>query len=112
MKLPNAESAFVDIDKLRGYALNPNHARGKHKAKRFATILGLTADDAEELQAILLQAAIAFEATPTNQDPYGQRYVVEFPLTRNNNTATLCSAWMVRSTETFPRLVSCYIVKA
>lgn len=32
MKLPNAENAFVDIEKLRGYCLNLSHPRGKHKA--------------------------------------------------------------------------------
>ena len=111
MKLPNAADAFVDINKLRGYSLNLHHGRGKHKAKLFAAILGLTADDAEELQAILLQAIIEFEATPTTQDQYGQRYLVEFPLTRNDNTATIRSAWIIRPSETFPRLVSCYIVR-
>lgn len=111
MKLPNAEEALVDINKLRGYSLNPNHGRGKHKAKLFAAILGLTADDAEELQAILLQAATEFEATPTTQDQYGQRFLVEFPLTRNDNTANIRSAWIIRPNETFPCLVSCYIVK-
>jgi len=31
MKLPDAERAFVDIEKLRGYCLNPYHIRGKIK---------------------------------------------------------------------------------
>ena len=32
MKIPNAERAIVDIRKLRGYCLNPQHVKGKHKA--------------------------------------------------------------------------------
>jgi hypothetical protein len=40
MKLPNAERAFVDIEKLRGYCLNPYHIRGKNKARIFSSILG------------------------------------------------------------------------
>jgi hypothetical protein len=41
MKLPNAEAAFIDIRKLRDYSLNPDHDRGKHKARLFLAILGL-----------------------------------------------------------------------
>ncbi|WP_347277307.1 DUF6883 domain-containing protein [Leptolyngbya sp. FACHB-671] len=41
MKLPNAESAFIDLNKLRSYSLNLQHDRGKHKARLFAAILGL-----------------------------------------------------------------------
>jgi hypothetical protein len=109
MKLPNPEAAFIDIQKLRNYSLNPEHDRGKHKARLFLAILGLTAQDAEELQSILLEAIQLYDAILTSQDEYGQRYVVDFPLTRNQNTATIRSTWIVRPTETFPRLTSCYI---
>jgi hypothetical protein len=50
MLIPNAENAIVDIRKLRDYCLNPEHENGKHKARLFASILGMTADDAEELR--------------------------------------------------------------
>ena len=33
MKPPNGERAIVDIAKLTDYCLNPEHARGKHKAR-------------------------------------------------------------------------------
>ncbi|MGH9799907.1 MAG: DUF6883 domain-containing protein, partial [Blastocatellia bacterium] len=56
MKIPNAEFAVVDIRKLRDYCLNPLHDEGKHKARLFATILGINADDAEELREVLLVA--------------------------------------------------------
>jgi len=56
MKLPNAEAAFIDIHKLRDYSLNMQHDRGKHKARLFLAILGLSAEDAEELELILLEA--------------------------------------------------------
>lgn len=109
MKLPNVETAFIDIQKLRDYSLNIEHDRGQHKARLFLAILGLSAEDAEELQLILLEAIQIHDAISTSQDEYGQRYVVDFPLTRNANTATIRSTWIVRPTETFPRLTSCYI---
>ena len=56
MPIPNAERAIVDIRKLRDYCLNPLHDEGQHKARLFATTLGMTADDAEDLRELLLQA--------------------------------------------------------
>ncbi|WP_200235400.1 DUF6883 domain-containing protein [Thiohalocapsa halophila] len=45
MKLPNANQAVVDLEKLRGYCLNPAHPRGRHKARVFAAALGITAGE-------------------------------------------------------------------
>ena len=36
MKMPGGEAAIVDLAKLTGYCLNPEHPRGKHKARVFA----------------------------------------------------------------------------
>ena len=49
MLIPYAENAIVDVRKLRGYCLNFDHNDGKHKARLFLSILGMTADNAEEL---------------------------------------------------------------
>ena len=46
MKMPDGDAAIVDRQKLIGYCLNPEHARGKHKARVFAT-LGFTAENAD-----------------------------------------------------------------
>jgi hypothetical protein len=43
MKMPGGDAAIVDRQKLTGYCLNPEHQRGKHKARVFAT-LGFTAE--------------------------------------------------------------------
>lgn len=77
MKLPNGDRAVVDIAKLREYCLNPEHPRGKHKARVFAAALGLTAEQAETLRDEILQAAATAEAMATDQDEFGQRYVVD-----------------------------------
>jgi hypothetical protein len=59
MKLPNGHRAIVDITKLRDYCLNTNHEEGKHKARVFASALGVRAADAEWLREQLLKAAPA-----------------------------------------------------
>ena len=58
MKLPGAERAIVDIAKLRDYCLDPHHPRGRHKARVFASALGLTQADAEILREALLAGAL------------------------------------------------------
>jgi hypothetical protein len=80
MKLPNPEDAVVDIRKLRDYCLSPRHPRGRHKARAFASALGLTVDDAEELRTALLSAAVSEEAAPADSDEYGERYMLDFEI--------------------------------
>ncbi len=108
VKLPNPRNAVVDVRKLRDYCLSPQHPRGRHKAKVFASALGLTAEDAEELREALLAAAITGEASAVDGDQYGERYVLDFEMTRGAGTATVRSAWIVRRDEEFPRLTSCW----
>lgn len=56
MKMPGGEAAIVDRVKLTEYCLNPEHPRGKHKARVFAAALGFTAGHADELRTALLTA--------------------------------------------------------
>jgi hypothetical protein len=56
VKIPNAEQAYIDDSKLRDYSLNPEHPRGRHKARVFAAALGLTQSDVDLLRAALLRA--------------------------------------------------------
>jgi hypothetical protein len=110
MKLPNAEHAFVDVAKLRDYALDPVHEEGKHKARVFAAALGLSRNDAGWLRDQLLRAAKDFDCTLGRKTEHGQRYAVDFEVTFRGKTARLRSAWNVRPDENFPRLVTCYVL--
>ncbi|MBW4464490.1 MAG: hypothetical protein KME07_03495 [Pegethrix bostrychoides GSE-TBD4-15B] len=111
MKLPNAKLAFIDLNKLQNYSLNPQHDRGKHKARLFLAILGLSASDAKTLATLILEAIQLHDVISSTQDGYGQRYLVDFPVSRNQQTALLRTTWIIRPTETFPRLTSCYILR-
>jgi hypothetical protein len=70
MKIPGGDAAIVDRQKLTGYCLNPEHPRGKHKARVFAT-LGFTAENADALRAALLMAAASGDAQPAASDQFG-----------------------------------------
>ena len=110
MKLPNGGDAIVDIVKLRDYCLNPSHVRGRHKARIFASALGLTQADAEFVRESLLQAARTEDAIESDRDDYGQRYTVDFALVRGERQARVRSAWIVLRDECLPRLTSCYVL--
>ena len=110
MKLPNYERAYVDLRKLRDYCLNPEHPRGRHKARIFSETLGFTAYDAQELQQAILEAASTNEAVYIGADDFGPRYAVDFLLQGRTGTAIVRSLWIVRRGEDSPRLISCYVL--
>lgn len=110
MKLPNGDRAVIAIEKLRDYCLDARHARGRHKARVFATALGWTAGDAEQLRDLLLAAARREDAISGEKDEYGQRYTLDLKVPGPHGSVAIRSLWMVRSGEDFPRLASCFVL--
>jgi hypothetical protein len=110
VKLPNPEHAVVDIHKLRNYCLSPEHRRGCHKARVFASSLGLTVDDASYLREALLAAVRENDAAPAEHDEYGKRYVVDFMASGPAGQAAVRSSWIIRQGEDFPRLTRCFVL--
>ena len=108
MIIPNAESAVVDIRKLRDYCLNPEHDEGKHKARLFLSILGMTAENAEELRQILLEVVRSHEAQLGRRDQFGQRYILDFTLEWQDRSATVRSGWIIEHDSNMPKLTTCY----
>jgi hypothetical protein len=75
----------------------------------FASV-GIRQADAEELKIALLAVASNAEARLGTANPYGQRYIVDFDLVRQNRTVKIRSTWIVRIGEDLPRLTSCYVL--
>jgi hypothetical protein len=112
MNVPNADKAYIDMRKLVGYALNPEHPKGGDKALVFASALGLTAADAELLQDALLKAVGAEDAIIGEGNEFGKRYRVDFEMIGpNGKAATVRSGWIIRSHEDFPRLATVYVIQ-
>jgi hypothetical protein len=101
VKLPNAERAFIEIAKLRDYSLSPQHKEGRHNARVFASALGLDASDAEWPGERLKEAVREQECQLGKNTPYGQRYLLDFGLRRDQKAARLRSVWNVRPGEDF-----------
>jgi uncharacterized protein DUF6883 len=78
--------------KLRDYCLSARHPRGQHKARVFASVLGIDENGAEFLKDELLNAVLNREVLPGRADIYGQRYILEFEMrgpAGNRNRAQL-----------------------
>jgi hypothetical protein len=112
MKLPNGARAVVEIGKLRDYCLSAQHPEGRHKARVFLSALGMAAQDAGGLREILLSAAVNSPmASVTSSDEYGCRYSVDMVVSWGSRAALVRSAWIIKTGEDFPRLVSCYVLR-
>ncbi len=107
--LPNHERAVVDTKKLQNYVLNPEHPEGQHKAFVFLSVLGIGPDDADDLKELIIEAIKQTVAVPKHEDQYGKRFSVTFVCTRNGRTASIKTAWIIRTGEDIARLTSCYI---
>ena len=108
MKLPNGEFAIIPMEKLTDYCLNPNHSSGKHKARVFASALGITAENADDLRELIAKAAIEGEVIQQNSTEFGQLYKVDWAIS-DQESIILRTLWEITSARPNPRLVSAFI---
>ena len=90
--------------------MNPQHPRGRHKARVFSSILGITGQESDILREALIRAARSQSASLGFADEYGQRYVMDFEMMGPSGKAMVGSSWIMREGETAPRLTSCYVL--
>jgi hypothetical protein len=101
-------SAIVDPFKVRNYLLANDHDVGRHKAKFFES-LGYHRTRWGELARALYEYAQQTDAVPADTTAFGTKYIVASPMTGpSGRSAVILSVWIVRRTETFPRLVTAY----
>ncbi|MGH2587879.1 MAG: DUF6883 domain-containing protein [Dehalococcoidia bacterium] len=111
VKLPNGGGAYLEIGKLQNYCLNPDHERGQHKARVFASALGFTRVDAQRLGEALLQAAADGDVVATPAHEHGQQFMIDFELEGIAGPVVIRSTWLIRHGESFPRFATCYVYR-
>ncbi|MCB1233570.1 MAG: hypothetical protein KDM91_00695 [Verrucomicrobiae bacterium] len=109
MKLPNADRAIIERGKLRDYCLNPNHPRGKHKAKVFRRILGFGPEDAENLGGQIAARLPDEDCEIGEEDGFGKRFMVDVEIIGKQKSAVVRTGWIVKKGESIPRLTTCYV---
>jgi hypothetical protein len=112
MRLPNGHRARIDVAaKLIGYCLNKSHPTGRHKARVFESVLGVTADNADILAQALRDAATNSEARIKDISDEATKYEIELTVEGPRGIATVRSGWILEQGSQIPRLTTCYIVR-
>ena len=108
--LPNVSRAVLDLRKIEDYCLNPTHPRGRHKARVFREALGVGQSEAGWLREMLLAGLQNTEAAELGWDAFGTRWGVDVSVARQNRHVVIRTIWIVRSGETAPHFVTCWVL--
>jgi hypothetical protein len=94
--LPRARDAVIPTDKLVAYALDPDHPRGRHKARVFAAVLGIGKSDWQYLRDQLLEAVVDADVRGTRITAHGVLYdVLVLVDGLNGATQRVATIWLV-----------------
>jgi hypothetical protein len=108
MKLPNADIARVENEKIVGYLLNPGHPLGANKARFFGSF-GFRVENPEQLAAALRKHGRRHEVVKTKGTPFGPRYEVEGTIEVPDGRAPrIRTVWQADEGELAPRLITAY----
>jgi len=110
MKLPNGNRAQIDVrQKLIGYCLNKSHRTGRHKARVFESVLGITPKNAGLLADALRLAARESDAKIKDESIDATKFEIECFVTGPRGAAVVRSGWIIERDTEIPRLTSCYV---
>lgn len=110
LALPNVDDAVIPEEKLRDYALSPNHATGRHKARVFASALGIAREDWTYLRDEIASKLPSASVSAVRESAYGFLYEVPMLVEGlNGATEEVITAWFVQGPMGAPRLVSAYV---
>ena len=108
MKLPNADKAIVEREKIADYLLDSAHPDNSGKAEFFERF-GFRRNESKILADALLALVHKAEVAQSMKSPHGQKYVIvgriESP---NGKTVSVRTIWIVDKGLNIARLVTAY----
>ena len=108
--LPGYEFAVIPEGKLRGYALNPEHETGKHKARVFRSALGFQQQDWRLLHDQIMEGLPESEAILRNETAKWQNWTVPILVPgRNSRRGYVTTGWVVKADNERPQLTTAYV---
>lgn len=108
MRLPNAEGAQVDRDKLEQYLVSQSHPIGRSKARFFRGV-GFDESNIAILQQALIGIARAEEIVEIVASSYGTKYIVDGSITTpSGDQVKLRTVWIIEPGRDRPRFVTAY----
>jgi hypothetical protein len=113
LQLPRADEATIAPEKLRDYALNPEHEPdGKHKARVFAAALDIRQANWEYLRDQILERLPDAPVSGIRQTAWGRDYEVVIWIDGlNGERKPVVTAWHVEGAEP-PDLITTYVESA
>lgn len=109
--LPAAHAADIPMEKLHGYALNPEHADGTHKARVFYSTLAISREDWEHLRAQIASQIQTAPVTEIRPGFNGLRCSVIVEITGLNDvTHRVMTGWRVPDDGSAPHLTTLYVM--
>lgn len=111
MRVPNAGSAEVPIDKIVGYLLSTEHHHGWAKAAFFRKH-GFTADDPDVLAEALREQVRVYDVAGSSETAFGTRYIVDGSLAApDGSRLNVRSVWFITRGTVVPRFVTAHPLK-
>jgi hypothetical protein len=108
VRLPHAEDAVVELEKIAGYLLSATHKRGRGKA-RFFMSFGFDAKSPDDLRRALILHAAANDVVSLQETEHGTKYTILGPLPAPDGRAPVIrSIWIVDRGRQRPRFVTAF----
>jgi hypothetical protein len=108
MKLPNAQLAVIDQEKVVGYLLNPAHPDNAGKAAFFFS-LGFNPAEWAVVVRAFHNLAQTTDVTRSMESPHGQKFIVDGEIeTPSGKRTAVRTIWIVDRGFDRPRLVTAY----
>ena len=107
-RLPNAEKAIIEAEKLCDYVLSFAHPVGRLKAAFFQR-LGYSAENWEAFERSLRELILSQDVAEVEESQYGQKFIVEGTFTSSSGeTVQTVTVWVILKGENMPRFITAY----
>lgn len=107
-KLPNAEKAIIDAEKLRGYILSFAHPIGRFKASFFQKV-GYSAENWRVFEQHLRELILSQDVKKVEELQYGRKFIVEGSVVSpSGKTVQIVTVWVILKEESIPRFITAY----
>ena len=107
-RLPNADRALVEPEKLTDYLLSLAHRDGMGKAKFFMQF-GFSRAQFAKLQSSLQKHAVTQPVAEVKTTEHGVKYILECSVqSPDGRNPCIRSVWIVDAGKTVPRLVTAF----
>lgn len=107
--LPNFQVAYIPDEKIYGYCLNVLHEQGKHKARMFKRVLGISANEGELLKQAIIHKLPFSPISQIRENRQGIIYTVPLNIRIFDKEADVITAWIIEYDYLIPRLITCFV---